>query len=107
MMGADKGFAAWVKRQNLAIQIMHCCIHREALTTKLLPQKLSETMSNCIEIVNLIKSRALNSRIFSKRCEEMGSEHQSLLYYTFVRWLSREKILARLYELQSEVKNSC
>ena len=23
MMGADKGFAAWVKHQNLAIQIMH------------------------------------------------------------------------------------
>ena len=61
-------------------------------------------MSDCIEIVNLIKSRALNSRIFSKLCKEMGSEHQSLLYYTFVRWLSRGKVLARLFELQSEVK---
>ena len=34
----------------------------------------------------------------------MGSEHQSLLYYTSVRWLSRGKVLARLFELQSEVK---
>ena len=72
--------------------------------TKLLPQELSETMSDCIEIVNLIKSRALNSRIFSNLCEEMGSEHQSLLYYTSVRWFSRGKVLARLFELQSEVK---
>ena len=104
MMGADKGFATWVKRENPAIQITHCCIHREALMTKLLPQELSETISDCIEIVNLIKSRALNSRIFSKLCEEMGSEHQSLLYYTSVRWLSRGKVVARLFELQSEVK---
>ena len=37
MMGADKGFAAWVKRENPAIQITHCCIHRETLMTKLLP----------------------------------------------------------------------
>ena len=34
----------------------------------------------------------------------MGSEHQSLLFYTFVRWLSRGKVLARLLELQSEIK---
>ena len=104
IMGADKGFVALVKRQNSAIQITHCCIHSEALMIKLLTQELSETMSDCIEIVNLIKAKALNSRIFSIVCDEMGSEHQSLLFYTSVRWLSRGKVLARLFELQSEVK---
>ena len=93
MMGADKSFATWV---NPAIQIMQCCIHREALMIKHLPQELSETTSDCIEIVNLIKAKSLNSRIFSILCEEMGSEYQSLLFYTSVRWLSREKVLARL-----------
>ena len=34
----------------------------------------------------------------------MGSEHQSLLYYTSERWLLRGKVLARLFELQNEVK---
>ena len=34
----------------------------------------------------------------------MRSEHQTLLYYAFVRWLSQGKVLARLFELQSEVK---
>ena len=104
MMGADKGFAAWVKRQNLAIQITHCCIHREALMIKLLTQELSESMSDCIEIVSLIKAKALNLQIFSILCDEMGSEDQSLLFYTTVRWLSRGKVLARLFEFQSEVK---
>ena len=64
MMGADKDFAAWVKRQNPAIQITHWCIHMEAPIMKLLTQELSETMSDCIEIVNLIKAKALNSQIF-------------------------------------------
>ena len=104
MMGADKRLAAWVKRQNPAIQITHCRIRREALMIKLLSQELSKMMSDCIAIVNLIKAKALNSRIFSILCDEMGSEHQSLLFYTFVRWLSRKKVFARLFELQSEVK---
>ena len=57
LIGADKGFAAWVKCQNPAIQITHCCINREALMIKLLTQELFKTMSNCIEIVNLIKAK--------------------------------------------------
>ena len=69
---------------------------------KHLPQELSETMSDCIEIVNLIKTKALNLRIFSILCKEMGSEHQSLLFYTAVRWLSRGKLFSRL--LSSSVK---
>ena len=103
MLGKGKGFATLVKQQNPAIQVTHCCIHREALMTKVLPEELSETMKHCIDIVNFIKGRALNSRIFSSLCKEMGSEHQSLLYYTHVRWLSRGKVLARLFELRHEV----
>ena len=34
----------------------------------------------------------------------MGSEHQSLLFYTSVRWLLPRKVLRRLFEFQSEVK---
>ena len=103
MLGKGKGFATLAKQQNPAIQVTHCCTHREALMTKVLPEELSETMKHCIDIVNFIKERALNSRIFSSLCEEMGSEHQSLLYYTHVRWLSRGKVLARLFELRHEV----
>ena len=90
MVGEERGFAAMVKRQNPAIEITHCCIHREAFMVKVLPTELSETMNDCIRVVNFIKARALNSRIFSLLCEEMGS-HQSLLFYTAVRWHSRWK----------------
>ena len=104
MMGADKSLAAWVKRQNPILQITHYCIHKEALMIKRLTRELSEMMSDCIEIVNLIKAKALNSQIFLILWDEMGSEHQSLLFYVSVHWLSREKVFARLFKLQSEVK---
>ena len=55
MMGADKGFAAWVERQNSAIQITHCCIHMEALMIKHLPQELLEMMNDCIKILTSSK----------------------------------------------------
>lgn len=104
MMGSKKGFVSPAKQKNPSIQITHCCIHREALMAKNLPEQLSITMNECIKIINIIKSRALNSRIFGLLCEEMGSENESLLFYTEVRWLSRGKVLARLFELRYEVR---
>ena len=53
LMGAEKGFAARVKRQNPAIQNTHCFTHREALMIKFLRQELSEKISDCIKILNL------------------------------------------------------
>jgi len=58
---------------------------------KVLPKELSETMNDCIHIVNFVKARALNSRLFALLCEEMGSEHQSLLFHTAVRWFHGAK----------------
>ena len=70
---------------------------------KVLPMKFPEAINDCIHIVNFIKTRALNSRIFSLLRKEMGSQHQSLLFYTAVPWLSREKVLARLFKLRHEI----
>ncbi|MBN3279439.1 ZBED5 protein, partial [Polyodon spathula] len=60
--------------------------------------------NNTVPMVNFIKARPLNSRIFSDLCNEMGSKHVNLLLHTEVRWLSRGKALARFFELHSEVK---
>ena len=56
-----------------------------------------------MKIVNFIKSRALNSRLFTVLCEEMGSIHTHLLLHTAVRWLSRGKVFVRIFEMRQEV----
>ena len=78
-------------------------IHREVLVAKRLAQSLSEILSSCVKIVNSIKARPLQSRMFSKLCDELGSEHSSLLLHTEIRWLSRGKIVERVFELREEL----
>jgi hypothetical protein len=46
----------------------------------------------------------MQARLFHFLYDEMGSEHVQLLLYTEVRWLSRGKVLTRLFELHREVQ---
>lgn len=82
----------------------HCIIHREQLAAKKMSPELHEVLSNVIEIIKEIRHKALNSRIFEALCEEMGSEYTHLLRHAEVRWLSRGKILTRLFALREEVR---
>ena len=47
--------------------------------------------------MNYVRNSALKHRIFKKLCNEMGSEFEVLLYYSNVRWLSRGKVLSRVF----------
>ncbi|VVC34277.1 Hypothetical protein CINCED_3A005918 [Cinara cedri] len=78
--------------------------NRQALASKPLPADLKDVLDDSCKVVNFIKSRHTNSRIFSLLCEDMGSLHKTLLLHTGVRWLSRGKVLTRLFELRHEVQ---
>ena len=81
----------------------HCSIHREALAAKMLQSSFKDVLDNAIKVVNLIKARALNSRMFTIMCNDMGAKHDKLLLHTEVQWLSRGKVLFQLFELCAEV----
>ncbi|KAK5648378.1 hypothetical protein RI129_003270 [Pyrocoelia pectoralis] len=73
------------------------------LAAKRINPELNEVLSSVVKAINFIKSNALNSRLFSLLCEDMGSLHCNLLLHTEVCWLSRGCVLSRFYELKEEV----
>lgn len=104
LTGSKKGFRVKVNEISPNILFTHCMIHREALAAKKLEPFVNEVLQNAISIINFIKSKALNSRLFTILCNEMGSDHTKLLLHTKVRWLSRGKILLRIFELKDEIR---
>lgn len=103
MTGAKSGFIARLKEQMPNACWMHCFLHRQALAAKSLPQEYSQVLNIIINIVNSIKGKALQTRLFRIICEDMGTLHRNLLYHTEVRWLSKGKVLTRVMELRAEL----
>uniref|UniRef100_A0A3B1IGP9 Uncharacterized protein n=1 Tax=Astyanax mexicanus TaxID=7994 RepID=A0A3B1IGP9_ASTMX len=104
MMGQRSGVIASVKAVAPLATSVHCSLHREALAAKRMSRDLKIVLDEAVKIVNFIKSRPLQSRLFRVLCEEMASSHVQLLLHTEVRWLSHGKVLARLFELRDEVR---
>ena len=94
---------ARIKSKNSDTVAIHCFLHRHALAVKRMPPDLVEVLEDVTKIVNFIKARPLNSRIFQVPCKDMGKTHKALLLHTEVGWLSRGRVLARFYELNEEV----
>ncbi|KAL1230397.1 Uncharacterized protein TSPI_06748 [Trichinella spiralis] len=82
---------------------MHCVIHRQALVAKTLPDDLREDLNFSVEVVNYVKSSALNTRLFAALCESLNADDMALRYHTKVPWLSKGNMLGRIYELREAV----
>uniref|UniRef100_A0A3Q3WIE1 BED-type domain-containing protein n=1 Tax=Mola mola TaxID=94237 RepID=A0A3Q3WIE1_MOLML len=80
-----------------------CIIHHRSLVTNVMSKELHAALEEAVEIVNLIKSRGVNARLFSILCSEMGAHCQHLLLHTEVWGLSRGKVLTRLSSFHEEV----
>lgn len=105
MTGQHRGLVSRIRQVNPDIQTMHCIIHREALASKRMSPELHNVLNDSVKVINFIKSRPLNARLFHTLCDEAGTDHQQLLLHTDVRWLSRGKALQRLFELREQVND--
>ena len=56
-------------------------------------------MQTVVEIVNLIRARALNYRTFQNHLATSDTEYAYVLFYNSVRWLSRGAVLERFVVL--------
>ena len=112
MIGVRSGLVQRIKEElrnrqlnaDTTVTAFHCIIHQENLCTKSL--KFSHVIQPIIETVNFIRSRSLNHRQFRQFLDDLGIDHQDLIYHTEVCWLSKGKMLERVYELRQEIKES-
>ncbi|GBM82742.1 Zinc finger BED domain-containing protein 5 [Araneus ventricosus] len=103
MTGKVNGVIARIKNVAKNYNSTHCILHRYALVTKRISVTFKSVLDEAVKIINFIKSKPLQSCIFKAMCEDMRSLHTTLLLHTEVRWLSRGKMLVRIFELQKEL----
>ena len=94
--GHPTGFVALMKQVAPHIVSNHCAVHKYALACKTLPLELKSVPDSVVKAVNFIRGRAVNSRLFKAFCDDLGKEHQYLLFHTEVRWLSPGKVFSVL-----------
>ncbi|KAG6937314.1 zinc finger BED-type containing 9 [Chelydra serpentina] len=104
MLGSCSGFVTLVKEKNPAVTTTLSVMHRQVLAAKTLPDDLRDSLNLAIKIVNFVKNRTLNTRLFAALCVDLGADHKILLFHTEVRWLSKGNMLSRLFELKDEVE---
>nr|XP_022910667.1 uncharacterized protein LOC111421719 [Onthophagus taurus] len=95
----------WVTRiQEVAPDcvFIHCSIHRQALAAKEMPDELRFVLNDAVKVVNFIKARALNPRLFRILCSEIGEFPANL------NAADQEKLIELSYdgELKMEFKVS-
>ncbi|XP_064108065.1 zinc finger BED domain-containing protein 5-like [Macrobrachium nipponense] len=81
MLGKKKGLKAKVHNVAPHIRFTHCIIHREALAYKAIVSELKTVFDTAVKIVNYIKSRTLNARLFASLCKDMSSDHEALMLH--------------------------
>ncbi|KAI0209916.1 Zinc finger MYM-type protein 6, partial [Lamellibrachia satsuma] len=105
MIGSVNGLVGLCKADQTFPEFwnFHCIIHREQLVSKSL--NLDNVMKTVMEIVNYIRTHALNHRQFKNLIAELdqGLPGDLPLHCT-VRWLSKGKVLSRFFELLDAVK---
>jgi hypothetical protein len=74
------------------------------LLSKTIGEGLKQVPDAAVSTASFIEERPLKSRIFAKPCESMQKYHVTLFQHTEVRWLSRGKVLLRVFEMRKKLQ---
>ena len=117
MQGLQKAVVKKIKQLSPERVGIHSILHREALVTKKLKlnavavgveeNELNDVLREVVNIVNSIRKSAKQQRLFSKLFNEMGSTSRKLILHSEVQWLSRGKVLCRVFKLQKQLEAYC
>ena len=77
-------------------------MQREALALQQLSGDLNGMLKAVVKTLNFIKAKPLKARLFQRLCDELGAEHNNLLFYCNAKWLSKSKVV-RVYKLRNEI----
>ena len=99
MVGNNEGFVVLLQKEpeleGKDFVQYHCLIHQENLCAKTIG--FENVMKAIVTLINFIRARGLNHRqfpeFFTQECE---MDHDDVVYYSDVRWLSRGKVLKSL-----------
>ncbi|GBL79359.1 hypothetical protein AVEN_92554-1 [Araneus ventricosus] len=78
MSGCYKDLLGRIKIVAPHVAWSHCCIHRQSLAAKSLPDSLKEVLNQSVKVVNFIKANSTNTRLFKSLCGDMDSLHTTL-----------------------------
>ena len=60
-------------------------------------------LNEIVNVVNYIRGRAQKHKMSTKLCEGMEASYKRLLLYSEVRWLSRGRVLSKVFELKKKL----
>ncbi|XP_069162850.1 zinc finger MYM-type protein 6-like [Procambarus clarkii] len=110
MVGAINGVVKKIQAVSPNCIAIHCVIHREALVAKRLNETRNakeksdfELLLDDVKMVNYICAHAKKHRMFRELCKDMEANFTKLLLHTEVRWLSRGKVLNRVFALREQL----
>ncbi|XP_078504859.1 general transcription factor II-I repeat domain-containing protein 2A-like [Lissotriton helveticus] len=105
LIGHDRGFIYMLKRKLIGQTVIdsHCIIHQEVLCTKLKHGEQNNVLKVAVKIVNFIRAKARNHRLFKAMLHESEVEYTDLLMHTDVGWLSKGKVLEQFIALLPEI----
>jgi hypothetical protein len=85
-VGKPERFIALAKQKNSGVVFTYCFLLREAPIFKISSIWGIKSLDETIKLVNYIKSKLLESKLFSALCSTMQAAHIQILMHTEVRW---------------------